>query len=196
MASLARNTVLLPLSGSVEFALQLAIPMIFVRKRDPASFGEYRLLWLLASTALALAPAFMPQSLFYFLPRASTEQKRIYIGNVLAYLVVAGALVAVATSSLNPLLPADVAQLFADSHGLSSLFLGCWMVVSLIFMLPTSEGRISWQAGNDVSLSLLRTMLLASAAIFTSSLLWVIAALVFEALARATSACRARPAAA
>jgi O-antigen/teichoic acid export membrane protein len=184
MASLARNTVLLTLSGSVEFALQFAIPMIFVRNLDPASFGEYRLLWLLASTALALAPAFMPQSLFYFLPRAPDEQKRIYIGNVLAYLGVAGLLVAVATSSLNPVLPANVGQLFGDSRGMSSLFLGCWMVVSLMFMLPTSEGRISWQAGNDISLSILRTVLLASAAIFTHSLLWVMAALVFEALTR------------
>jgi O-antigen/teichoic acid export membrane protein len=184
MASLARNTVLLTLSGSVEFALQFAIPMIFVRNLDAEAFGEYRLLWLMASTALALAPAFMPQSLFYFLPRADEATRRAYIGNVLAYLSIAAVIVALLTSSLNPLLPANVGRLFADSHGISSLFLGCWMVVSLMFVLPTSEGRINWQAGNDIALSVLRTVLLASAAIFTHELAWVMAALLFEAVAR------------
>jgi O-antigen/teichoic acid export membrane protein len=184
MASLARNTILLTLSGSVEFALQFAIPMIFVRNLDQDSFGEYRLLWLMAATALALVPAFMPQSLFFFLPRASEEHKRVYIGNALAWLALGGAVVAFATSSWNPVLPQNIGQLFAHSHGMSSLFLGCWMVVSLMFVLPTTEGRVSWQAGNDVALSILRTVLLASAAIFTHSLVWVMAALVFEALAR------------
>jgi O-antigen/teichoic acid export membrane protein len=189
MASLARNTVLLTMSGSIEFALQFAIPMIFVRNLDPATFGEYRLLWLLASTALALVPAFMPQSLFFFLPRANEEHKRAYIGNALAWLALGGVVVAFVTSKWNPVLPQNVGELFADSHGMSSLFLGCWMVVSLMFVLPTAEGRVSWQAGNDISLSIVRTVLLASAAIFTQSLVWVMAALVFEALARIGMLC-------
>jgi O-antigen/teichoic acid export membrane protein len=184
MASLARNTVLLTMSGAIEFALQFAIPMIFVRNLDQATFGEYRLLWLMASTALALVPAFMPHSLFFFLPRASEEHKRVYLGNVLAWLVLGGAAVALATSSLNPTLPRNVAQLFEHSHGMSSLFLGCWMVVSLMFVLPTTEGRITWQAGNDIAISILRTVLLASAAIFAHTLAWVMAALMFEALTR------------
>jgi O-antigen/teichoic acid export membrane protein len=184
MASLARNTALLTMSAMVEFALQFAIPMIFVRNLDPAAFGEYRLLWLMAGTALALAPAFMPQSLFFFLPRANEEQRRVYIGNVLAWLLLGGTVVALVTSRWNPALPHNVGELFADSHGMSSLFLGCWMVVSLMFVLPTAEGRVSWQAGNDIALSILRTVLLASAAIFSHSLAWVMAALVFEALAR------------
>jgi O-antigen/teichoic acid export membrane protein len=182
--SLARNTILLTLSGGVEFALQFAVPMVFVRNLDAAAFGEYRLLWLMAATALALAPAFMPHSLFFFLPRATRQQKRVYIGNVLAYLAVAGAVVAILTSPLNPLLPSTGRRLFADSHGLSSLFLGCWMVVSLMFVLPTAEGRILWQTANDIALAVLRTLLLASAALFTHALPWVMAALLCEAVAR------------
>jgi O-antigen/teichoic acid export membrane protein len=189
MASLARNTALLTMSAMVEFALQFAIPMIFVRNLDPATFGEYRLLWLMAGTSLALAPAFMPQSLFYFLPRANEEQRRVYIGNVLAWLLLCGALVALFTSRWNPALPRNIGELFAHSQGMSSLFLGCWMVVSLMFVLPTAEGRVSWQAGNDIALSILRTVLLASAAIFSHSLVWVMAALVFEALARIAMLC-------
>jgi O-antigen/teichoic acid export membrane protein len=182
--SLARNTVLLTLSGSVEFALQFAVPMVFVRNLDAATFGEYRLLWLMAGTALALAPAFMPQSLFYFLPRATAQQKRVFIGNVLAFLAVAGVIVTFLTSPWNPFLPDNGQRLFADSHGLSSLFLGCWMLVSLMFVLPTAEGRIRWQATNDVALSTVRTLMLASAALFTHALTWVMAALLVEAAAR------------
>jgi O-antigen/teichoic acid export membrane protein len=184
MASVTRSTVLLTLSGMVEFALQFLVPMIFVRSLDPAAFGEYRLLWLMASTALALAPAFMPQALFYFLPRASAEQQRVHIGNVLAYLTVAGAVVAFVTSPGNPYLPASAGALFADSGGMSALFLGCWMVVSIMTVMPVAEGRIGWQACNNLALSLLRTVLLACAAIFTHSLFWVVAALMAEAAAR------------
>ncbi|MFL6671711.1 MAG: lipopolysaccharide biosynthesis protein [Massilia sp.] len=182
--SLARNTVLLTMSGGVEFALQFAIPMIFVRNLDAATFGEYRLLWLMAATALALAPAFMPQSLFYFLPRATRDQQRVYIGNVLAYLAVAGAVVAFLASRWNPFLPDNSRHLFVDSHGMSALFLGCWMLVSVMFSLPTAEGRIGWQAAVDIVLAVLRTLMLASAAIFTHALAWVMAALLVEAGAR------------
>jgi O-antigen/teichoic acid export membrane protein len=184
MASFARSTALLTLSGMVEFALQFLIPMIFVRNLDPAVFGEYRLLWLMASTALALAPAFMPQALFFFLPRATEEQQRVRIGNTLAYLAIAGAVVAFVTSAWNPLLPKNIDQLFVDSKGMSALFLGCWIVVSLMTVLPVAEGRIRWQACNNLTLSLLRTVLLACAAIFTHALAWVVAALMVEALAR------------
>jgi O-antigen/teichoic acid export membrane protein len=187
MASFSRSTALLTMSGMVEFALQFLIPMIFVRSLDPAVFGEYRLLWLMASTALALAPAFMPQALFFFLPRATEDQQRVRIGNVLAYLAVAGAVVAFLTSAWNPFLPKNVSQLFVDSKGTSALFLGCWIVVSLMTVLPVAEGRIGWQACNNLALSLLRTVLLAGAAIFTHSLAWVMAALMAEAFARLAS---------
>jgi O-antigen/teichoic acid export membrane protein len=184
MASFARSTALLTLAGLVEFALQFLIPMIFVRSLDPAAFGEYRLLWLMASTALALAPAFMPQALFFFLPRATQEQQRVRIGNALAYLAIAGAVVALLTCGWNPFLPKSAGQLFVDTKGLSALFLGCWIVVSLMTVLPVAEGRIRWQACNNLALSLLRTVLLAGAAIFTHALVWVVVALMAEALVR------------
>ncbi|TFW34384.1 lipopolysaccharide biosynthesis protein [Massilia horti] len=182
--SLARSTVLLTLSGCVEFSLQLLVPMIFVRHLDPATFGQYRLLWLMAGTALAIAPAFLPQSLFYFLPRADDQGQRVLIGNVLAYLGAAGCVVALLASTANPFLPTHVRSLYDASHGRSALFLGCWLVVTLMNTLPTAEGRIRWQAGADIAMSLLRTALLAAAAIFTHQLAWVTAALMLDVLAR------------
>jgi O-antigen/teichoic acid export membrane protein len=182
--SLGHGAILLTLAGGVEFGLQLAIPMIFVRQLDPATFGQYRLLWLMAATALSIAPAFMPQSLYYFMPRSPAARQPVYIGNVLAYLAVAGAVVALLTSGINPLLPAKVRELFGATHGLSSLFLWGVVVVSIMTTLPTAEGRMRWQAGADLGLAVLRTVLLAGAAIFTHQIGWVAAAMLAEALAR------------
>lgn len=184
MSSLARNTILLTATGMVEFALQFLTPVILVRSIDAATFGEYRLLWLCAGTSLALAPAFMPQSLFYFLPRVSQSEQGVCIGNVLAYLAVAGIAVSLLTSTWNPYLPVNLEKLFADSRGLSSVFLGCWIIVSLMTVLPTAEDRVGWQVRNDVSISLLRTILLVTAAIFIREFIALIAALVIEACVR------------
>jgi O-antigen/teichoic acid export membrane protein len=182
--SLTRNTLLLTLSGGIEFGLQFAIPMIFVRQLDPATFGQYRLMWLMAATALAIGPAFMPQSLYYFLPRSSPAEQRVYIGNVLAWLSAAGCVVALVASGLNPWLPDKVLHLFSASHGLSSLFLLGWVVASIMTALPTAEGRVRWQVGADLTVAVLRTLLLAAAAIFTHDIAWVVAAMLGEALLR------------
>lgn len=182
--SLKRNTLLLTLSGGIEFGLQFVIPMIFVRQLDPATFGQYRLMWLMAATALAVGPAFMPQSLYYFLPRSAPDQQRVYIGNVLAWLTGAGCVVALAASGLNPWLPDKVLHLFSASHGLSSLFLLGWVVASIMTSLPTAEGRVRWQFGADLTVAVLRTGLLAAAAIFTHDIAWVVAAMLGEALLR------------
>lgn len=182
--SLTSNTILLTLAGGVEFGLQFAIPMIFVRNLEPAAFGQYRLLWLMAATALALAPAFMPQSLFYFLPRASEQQKRVYIGNALAWLAAAGCVAAFVASAFNPFAPDVVRSLFAHSGGMSALFIGGWVLASVMTALPTADGRARWQAGSDVGLAVLRTLLLAGAAIVTHDIRWVVAAMLAEAVAR------------
>jgi O-antigen/teichoic acid export membrane protein len=184
MSSLARNTILLTATGMVEFSLQILTPIILVRSLDAVTFGEYRLLWLCASTALALAPAFMPQSLFYFLPRVSQGEQGLYIGNVLAYLAIAGLAVSLLTSSWNPFLPVNMEKLFADSKGMSSVFLGCWIIVSLMTILPTAEDRVGWQMRNDILLSLFRTILLVAAALLIRELIALIAALVIEACVR------------
>lgn len=181
---LTRNTILLSLSGGIEFGMQMAIPMIFVRYLEPATFGQYRLLWLIAGTSLAIAPCFMPQSLFYFLPRASQINKGIFIGNVLAYLTVAGTIVAFAASKWNPILPISVKSLFIQTNGVSSAFLGIWIIVSIMNVLPTAEGRIAWQYRSDPALAIFRTCLLGVAAILTKNIQWVVLALLIDALAR------------
>lgn len=173
------SAIRLALASGIEYGLQIAMPVILVRYLDTSSFGQYRLLWLLASTAFAIAPCFMPQSLFYYLPRAqTTEERGILFGNTLLYLAVAGIFAGLLTSGWNIWLPTDAASLSSSTHGWSSVFVGMWVMASLFDVLPTADGNAPWQARATVLLALLRTALLAMAAILTQDVLYVILAML------------------
>ncbi|HVL76012.1 MAG TPA: polysaccharide biosynthesis C-terminal domain-containing protein [Noviherbaspirillum sp.] len=181
--SLRTSAVLLGFAGMIEFALQMAIPILLARYLDEITFAQYRLLWLLAGTALAIAPMFMPQSLFYFLSRARRRRKASYIGNVLLFLTAAGTLSALVASDLNPWLQQAALDLFRDSAGLSAAFLALWVMASMLDVLPTADGRAAWQAGAIIGLAVLRTVLLAAAALFAGDIYWI--AVVMLAVASA-----------
>jgi O-antigen/teichoic acid export membrane protein len=182
--NLRRSALVLAVAGGVEYGLQVAMPIILVRYLSPVSFGEYRFLWLIAGTALAVAPAFMPQSLFYFLPRAKSSDQRLYIGNVLTYLLFAGCVVALLASTWNPMLPPLAKDLFAKTHGLASAFLGLWVVAALLDVLPTAEGRVRWQSTCTVSLAVFRTILLTASAILSGSTTWIVSAMALVAIVK------------
>ena len=78
-------------AGVIEYGLQLLLPVILVRSLTAEAFGDYRLVWLLATTALAIFPLFIPGSLFHFLPRASPGSRAALMGNSLIFVVGAGA---------------------------------------------------------------------------------------------------------
>lgn len=182
--TLTRSSIVLAFTGGVEFGLQIVIPMIFVRYLDPASFGQYRVLWLVTATVLAIAPAFMPQSLFYFLARGAPDERRTRIANVLAFLIAIGCVVGLASGSWNSLLPQTMRDMAQATGNLPSLFVALWLVVSLMNVLPTAEGRIHWQARSDIGMALARTLLLGGAAVLSSNLVWVVWAMLAEALLR------------
>lgn len=179
--SLRRNAVTLALAGGIEYGLQLAIPIILVRCLDQTTFGQYRLLWLLAATTLAIAPAFMPQSLFYFLPRAQQADKPLVIGNVLVYLLAAACMVGLVTVGWNPMLPESAKILFFQTHGATSIFLALWIIASLLDVLPTADGRASWQAKTTTSIAIFRTVVLLGAALLTADITWLVASLMIVA---------------
>ena len=119
--SLKKSALKLALAGGIEYALQVAIPVILVRTLPQADFAQFRLLWLLASTVLALLPLFMPNSLFYFLARAETPERRAQtIGNVLLYLVGMALLLLLVFNPWNGMLPQAVQTLL--QHGWPSIF--------------------------------------------------------------------------
>src|SRR5262245_43061855 len=99
-----RKASFLAAAGLSEYALQLVLPVILVRYLTKPEFGNYRLIWLLAETGLILFPLFLPQSLFYFLPRAAAGIRPRLVGNVFVSLLVIGGLSALLLLVLMPIL--------------------------------------------------------------------------------------------
>lgn len=179
-----KSAALLTAGGMLEFMFQFLVPIVLVRNLDPHEFGQYRLLVLLLGTVLGLAPAFMPQSLFYYLPAASDERKRSIIGNVLVYLALMGCVAALAASPLTAFGGPKVDKLFEASHGLSSVFLGLSVLLSITTTLAIAEGRIMWHFYTDLAITLVRASMISLAALLTHSIAWVVAALVMDTAVR------------
>lgn len=180
---MAKSATLLAAAGMVEYGLQVVLPMLLVRYLTPEEFGEYRLLWLLATTAVAVFPLFMPQTLFYFLPRAVPGAKARLFGNTLMYLLLAGLAAALLLVLCWPLLPESIRLLGAYS-GWVPLFVGLWVVAALIDVLPTADGRPVWQAAAVIFLAGLRTLGVGLVAILTRDLGAVLMAVCAFALVR------------
>jgi O-antigen/teichoic acid export membrane protein len=139
-------------------ASQFLLPVVLVRCLDAATFGEYRLLWLLVGTVLGLATLNMAVGLPLFLPPAEAPRKRLYVHQSLLFLALSGLLFAALASPWNPWMPAAMAPL--QTHGaLVPAFVGLWIVASMLDSLPTTEERIRWQAYATVGTSVLRTLL-------------------------------------
>jgi O-antigen/teichoic acid export membrane protein len=63
-SGIRRKAGFLAAAGLLEYAAQMALPVILVRHLTAQEFGDYRLIWLVATTGLILFPLFLPQSCF------------------------------------------------------------------------------------------------------------------------------------
>ena len=159
-----RKASFLVAAGLIEYALQFVLPVILVRYLTKQEFGDYRLIWLLAATGLILFPLFLPPSLFYFLPRAAAGDRSKLVGNVFASLFVLGGLSALLLLLLMPILPTSISGLQRYSP-LVQIFVGTWILASILDVLPTADGRAEWQACAIIGFAILRTSALAGSAV-------------------------------
>jgi len=135
-------------------ASQFLLPVVLVRCLDAATFGEYRLLWLLVGSVLGLATLNMAAGLPLYLPPAEAPRKRLYVHQSLLYLAISGLLFGALASPWNPWMPAAMAPL--QTHGaLVPSFVALWIVASMLDSLPTVEEHVSgalgangWYVGN------------------------------------------------
>jgi len=182
---LARRAFSLGAVKAFDHALQFLLPVVLVRCLDGAAFGEYRLVWLAVGTVMALATLGMPGALYFFLPRSDARERRLYIHQTLAFLVVTGLAAAFIVSPLNPWMPATLHPL-AKYGALVPAFVMLWVVAVLLDFLPTIEERIPLQAYATISVALVRALLVAGGAWFTSDMsviLWLLLATVLLKLA-------------
>jgi O-antigen/teichoic acid export membrane protein len=177
---LARRAFSLGAVKALDNALQFLLPVVLVRCLDGATFGEYRLVWLVAGTVMALATLGMPGALYYFLPRSDEGERRLYIHQTLAFLAATGMVAAFVVSPLNPWMPATL-QPLAKYGGIVPAFILLWVVSAVLDVLPTVEERIPLQAAATISVAVARAVLVAGGAWFThdmSVILWLLLATV------------------
>lgn len=180
LSRLKRRALSLGAVKAFDHAMQFLLPVVLARCLDAATFGEYRLLWLVVGTVVALATLNMGGSLWYFLPRSNRDGKRVYVHNTLLYFLAAGSLCSLAVSPWNPLLPASL-QPLVRYGALVPAFVALWFAATLLDLLPTVEERIRWQAGASMSTAALRAALVGGAAWLTGefeALLWALVAVV------------------
>ena len=160
-------------------AMQFLLPVVLVRSLDTATFGEYRLLWLVLGTVTLASLNMTSGGLYYFLPRSDAEHKRLYIHQTMLYMAAVGLVCAWAVSPWNPLLPEALRPL--EQYGLLvPAFVVLWMSTMMLDALPTVDEKIAIQAYVTLGVSLLRVLLIGLGAWFTGDLrvvLWLLIAL-------------------
>ncbi|RLM49714.1 hypothetical protein DVK02_17675, partial [Halobellus sp. Atlit-31R] len=75
-------------------------------------------------------------------------------------------------------------RLFSATHGLSALFLGLSVLLSVTTTIAIAEGRILWHFSADLCTAVLRAGMIALAAIATGDIVWVVLALVADTVVR------------
>jgi len=182
---LKRRALSLGAVKAFDHALQFLLPVVLVRALDTATFGEYRLLWLAVGTVMAVATLNMCGSLYFFLPRSDAQKKRLYIHHTLVFLALSGLICGLAVSPWNPLLPAPLGPL-GEYGAMVPAFVTLWVMAILLDYLPTIDERIGWQAWATLTVSALRAVLVATAALASGELrviLWLLLAVVAVKLA-------------
>ncbi|HZN86249.1 MAG TPA: oligosaccharide flippase family protein [Burkholderiales bacterium] len=168
-----------------DHATHFLLPVVLTRCLDAATFGEYRLLWLIVGTLMTVATLNMAGGLFFFVPRSDARGKRLYIHQTMLFLAASGLVCGALSGPWNPLLPAAVAPV-AQYGWLVPAFVALWVAAILLDFLPTIDERIRWQAFATGTTSVLRVALVGAAAWFTGELravLWMLLAFVLVKLA-------------
>jgi O-antigen/teichoic acid export membrane protein len=182
---LKRRALSLGAVKSFDHAMHFLLPVVLTRCLDAATFGEYRLLWLVVGTVMTIATLNMPGGLFYFVPRSDARHRRLYVHQTMLFLAASGLLCAALVGPWNPLLPAAVAPL--ERYGwLVPAFVALWVASALLDCLPTIDERIRWQAYATGTTAVLQVALVAGAAWFAGELravLWMLLAFVLAKLA-------------
>ena len=84
----------LVLARAFSAGMTFLIPVVLARLLDLTEYGTFKQFFLLATTLYLALTLGMPQSLYYFLPRAAGEEHRSYLTQTLLWLLGAGVLVA------------------------------------------------------------------------------------------------------
>ncbi|MYM32535.1 oligosaccharide flippase family protein [Duganella sp. CY15W] len=180
--SLGRRSFWLGLSQMVELGLQVILPMVLVRHLTVAAFGDYRLVWLIASTAATMVPMGMPDTLALFLPREDRDGRRAHVAVTALYMVAAGLLTGLLVA-LGAALIGPSAE-FRAMAWITGGFTALWVTGVMLDYLPVADERGDWQARVVIGVAVVRTTLASAAALAFGQVEYVFYALAISAALR------------
>jgi O-antigen/teichoic acid export membrane protein len=130
-----------------------------------SDFGAYRVLWLVAGTAVALLPLSVPTSLFYFGPRSSKDSERArWFTQAGGFMLATGLLAALLVRYAG-----EFAGLLTQHLWTAAGFVGLWVLGSLLDVIYSSRQRGEDQALINLGFVVLRTGLVLGTAYLTRS---------------------------
>ena len=187
LAGLRGSIVTLGTANALDAALRFFVPVALVRLLSVNQFGDYRLLWLAAASAMLIAPLGMPRSLQYFLPRHDALKRQVFIDQTFMFMLLTSSLAALLFLPSSPLLPLSMQRLVGTTGYLVSLFVLFWVASSLIEILPSALEKYRWQAAFIVTFSAIRTTGIVGTAWFYRDILHVVEfLLIFSIIKYAT----------
>ncbi|MBR0868328.1 oligosaccharide flippase family protein [Bradyrhizobium sp. YCK136] len=184
MASILYQGIELSVARYVEQVITLLTPIVLVRTIGVTAFGEYRLFWLLVTTAAMVFPLGLPRSLLFFFVRLDSEGRRLYVGQTVLFLVATTMIAVLLIFVAGDALPAGMKELLSDHELLLAVFLFAWNLGLLLDVLPNATGQIRWQAQAILATSIVRAALTISAAVFFQRLEDVLVATLIAAFMR------------
>lgn len=143
----------------------VALPAVLAQWLDQTSYGTYKQLYLVANLALYSLQLGLAQSLFYFVPRARTdEERRAFIGQTQVVLAGIGALTTLGLLVAAPLLATRFSNPQLGELALPLAVLGGALVAAAPFEIAlTSRGSPAASAVALVATDLVRVVAMVSA---------------------------------
>jgi O-antigen/teichoic acid export membrane protein len=165
--------------------LGIAVPMVLARALSAADFGTYKQAWLLVATLTQILPFGVTMSLYYLVPR-EPERRGAWIGQALAFTVLAGALAAALLLAGRPLVGAHF-----ENPALTAAL--PWVAASTALVLAGSTldlaynslGKVRAGALVRVATELGRGLAMIAGALLTRSVLGVLAGIAAASALRA-----------
>jgi len=153
--SLAKRSGMLAAAQGAETASQVFVPVLLVRLLDATEFADYRLVWLMLSTLVAVLPLAMPMAMYYFVPRAEGADRSRVIAGFAFYMLICGLVGGVAVGTA---FAAGLPQLVRlDDYALwLPVFAATWVAASALDSLPAVEERFRLQAAMMLVFAFLR----------------------------------------
>lgn len=147
-SSLWRNAGPLVAGRTCSAIIGFALPIILARKLDATEYGTYKQVYLISNLALYSLQLGLAQSLFYFVPRAtSEEERRSYLGQTQLLLAGIGLLTFLGLWLAVPTIAVRFSNPDLHAVGLPLAVLAGALVAAAQFEVAlTSRGKPAWSA--------------------------------------------------